>query len=328
MRFRIYAQRLLNPFRGVMNIIECQGAEAVTTDGKHWDIYVRDTGLVADIADSHKVQTSDIRYGSWSQNGGLKRGAIYPSDDFKVLEHRGALVYEYLLKHHNDVPFPIEDSMELWLLDRDGLPLGLLDSAVSEADIDLDRPIDWRAGRECRRHFQTPSLQNLPERTQAAISAGEYLTQHINQRAGEPPRVQWFRREPDGSGVGLSGINLPAELEGRRLPRSVFPVYFLREDGDSEMHRQLIQDFLAWQAPHLLLLQDLDTAARRRFEALATSRALSVNQQYRLYPLIVDEAAITATRVEATLRQNQYQEDEEEKAMATYYIELNVTRTN
>jgi len=28
-----YAQRLLNLFRGVMNIIEHEGAEAVTTDG-------------------------------------------------------------------------------------------------------------------------------------------------------------------------------------------------------------------------------------------------------------------------------------------------------
>ena len=328
MLFRRYAQRLLNPFRGVMNIIECQGAEAVTTDGIHWDIYVRDTGLVEDIANGHKVQTSDIRYGSWSRKHGLKRGAIYPSEDFKVLEHRGALVYEYLLKHHDDVPFPIEDSMELWLLDDGGLPLGLLDSAVTEEDIDLDSPIDWRAGRECRKHFETPLLQDLLDTRQAEMRAGEYLTQHVNLRAGQPAQAQWFRRDPDGSGVGLSGINLRTELEGRRLSESAFPVYFLREDDNSEVHQQLIQDFLAWQAPYLLLLQDLDTAARRRFGALATSRALSVNQQYRLYPLILDEAAITAARVEATLRRNQTQEDEEEKAMATYYIELNVTRTN
>lgn len=43
-----YAQRLLNPFRGVMKIIEHQGAEAVTTDGVQWDIYVRDTTLNED----------------------------------------------------------------------------------------------------------------------------------------------------------------------------------------------------------------------------------------------------------------------------------------
>jgi hypothetical protein len=328
MVFRSYAQRLLNPFRGVMNIIEYQGAEAVTIDGKHWDIYVRDIGLVEDITNSHKVQTSDIRYGSWSLQDGLKRGAIYPSDDFKVLEHRGALVYEYLLKHHNDVPFPFEDSIELWLLDEENLPLGLLDSALREEDIELDCPIDWRAGRECRKHFRTPVMQHLLETAHAEASAGEYLTRYINNCSGEPPQAQWFRRKPDGSGEGLSGINLEPGLECRRLPDTAFPVYFLREDDSSEPHRQLIEDFLAWQAPCLLLLQNLNAPARRRFERLATSRALSVDKLYRLYPSILEEAAIKAARVEATLRGCEVQEDEEEKAMATYYIELNVTRTN
>jgi len=150
-----YAQRLLNPFRGVMNIIEQQGAEAVTTDGLHWDIYVRDTTLVADLADGHTVQTGDIRYGSWSQQQGLKRGAIYPSNDFKLLEHRGAIIYEYLLDHFHEVPFALRDHYELWLLDGQGLPLALLHSATCEQDIELDCRIDWRAGRDCSRHFQS-----------------------------------------------------------------------------------------------------------------------------------------------------------------------------
>jgi hypothetical protein len=328
MVFRIYAQRLLNPFRGVMNIIEYQGAEAVTTDGRHWDIYVRDTGLVEDIPNSHKVQTSDIRYGSWSLNEGLTRGAIYPSDDFKVLEHRGALVYEHLLKHHKNVPFPLEDSIELWLLDDKDLPLGLLNSAVREEDIELDCHLDWRAGRACRKHFRTPVMQELLETAYTETSAGEYLTRYINKRSGEPPRAQWFRRKPNGSGEGLSGINLEPRLQYRHLPDTAFPAYFLREDDSSAPHRQLIEDFLAWQAPCLLLLQNLNAPARRDLERLATSRALSVDKLYRLYPAILDEAAIKAARVEATLRRNEIQEDEEEKAMATYYIELNVTRTN
>ncbi len=328
MRVRSYAQRLLNPFRGVMNIIECQGAEAVTTDGRHWDIYVRDTALVADIANGHRVQTSDIRYGSWSLQDGLKRGAIYPSEDFKVLEHRGALVYEYLRKHHADVPFPLEDRIELWLLDEAKQPLALLDSAVSEQDIELDCHIDWRAGRECHRKFHSPVMAVLLDTTQPQTSAAEYLTRYINRRAGERPQAQWFRRTADGSAEGLKGINLDNDLQYRTLPETVFPVYFLSENNASARHRRLIGDFIAWQAPYLLLLQTLDLATRRRFEQLATARALSVEKQYRLYPVILDEAAVKAARVEAALRRNTLQEDEEEKAMATYYIELNVTRTN
>jgi hypothetical protein len=171
-------------------------------------------------------------------------------------------------------------------------------------------------------------MQELLETAYTETSAGEYLTRYINKRSGEPPRAQWFRRKPNGSGEGLSGINLEPRLQYRHLPDTAFPAYFLREDDSSAPHRQLIEDFLAWQAPCLLLLQNLNAPARRDLERLATSRALSVDKLYRLYPAILDEAAIKAARVEATLRRNEIQEDEEEKAMATYYIELNVTRTN
>ena len=328
MEITCYAQRLLNPFRGVMNIIECQGAEAVTTDGLHWDIYVRDTDLVEDIANSNKVQTSDIRYGNWSEKKGLTRGAIYPSDDFKVLEHRGAIVYEYLLKHHKEIPFALKDNIELWLLDEDGQPLALLNSVVREEDIDLDCHIDWRAGLECRRHFQSPVMRELQHALCIETGAGEYLTRHINTLAGAIPAAQWFWRNRDGSGKGLAGINLKADLAKRSLPASAFCRYFLKEDMDSPAHRRLIEDFLAWQAPCLLLLQDLSRPVRKRFEQQAASRALGVDKHYRLYPDIMDDALIKAARVEAALRRNVPRDDDEDKVMATYYIELNVTRTN
>lgn len=323
-----YAQRLLNPFRGVMNIIECHGAEAVTTDGLHWDIYVRDTDLVEDIANSNRIQTSDIRYGSWSDKDGLTRGAIFPSDDFKVLEHRGAIVYEHLLRHHQDVPFPLRDNIELWLLDTEGQPLALLNSVVKEEDIELDCHIDWRAGIECRKHFKTPVMMEFIETVSAETSAGEYLTGYINALAGETPRAQWFLRNRDGSGEGLGGINLKAGMEKRHLPAGAFSRYFLREDLDSPAHCRLIQDFLAWQAPCLLLLQDLAPAVRQGLEQQAAARALGVDKHYRLYPDIRDEALVNAARVEAALRRTVPQDDDEDKVMATYYIELNVTRTN
>ncbi|MGD2075235.1 MAG: hypothetical protein PVI91_00890 [Gammaproteobacteria bacterium] len=329
MKLNCYAQRLLNPFRGVMNIIEYQGAEAVTTDGVHWDIYVRDFELVEDLADSHKVQTSDIRYGSWSREQGLKRGALYPSDDFRILEHRGASVYEELLRRHTTVPFPLGDNLELWLLDTEHRPLGLLDSAVKPQDMELDCHIDWRAGQECRRQFQTPAMQALVgERGARQSGAGEYLTRHINARAGPAPQAQWFRRRGDGTGEGLQGINITPELENRSVPADAFPPFFLREDDVDRAHEQLIQDFLAWQAPWLLLLQDLPRHTRVRFERLARTRALTVDKHFALYPDIVDEDALNVARVEAALRRNQPDAEAEDDTLPTYYIELNVTRTN
>jgi hypothetical protein len=328
MQLECYAQRLLNPFRGVMNIITYQGAEAVTTDGVHWDIYVRDTELVQDLANSSRVQTSDIRYGSWSAEQGLKRGALYPSDDFKVLEHRGAIVYEYLIKQHRRVPFPLRDSFELWLLDSEDQPLALLHSAVREEDVELDCHIDWRAGQECHRNFSSAAMQVLERNVEAPRSAGAYLTRHVNMRAGAAPQAQWFRRTSDRRGEGLQGINLAPHLCGRRLAADAFPRYFLREDDSSAAHRRLIQDFLAWQAPWLLLLQNLSRTTRSRLEQLARTRALAVDKHYALYPEIVDEDALNVARVEAALRKNLPPAQEPDDTLATYYIELNVTRTN
>jgi hypothetical protein len=328
MQLECYAQRLLNPFRGVMNIIAYQGAEAVTTDGVRWDIYVRDTELVEDLANSNKVQTSDIRYGSWSLQQGLKRGALYPSDDFKMLEHRGAIVYEHLLKQHRQVPFPLRDTFELWLLDSHGQPLGLLHSVVKEEDIELDCHIDWRAGQECRSQFRSQAMLALMQETEAHDSAGDYLTRHINARAGTVPRAQWFRRTADRRGEGLQGINLPPPLQGRDLPAEAFPRYFLREDDSSAPHRQLIQDFIAWQAPWLLLLQQLSHSTRSRLEQLACARALTLDRHYALYPEIVDEAALNVARVEAALRRSQPAAQQQDDTLPTYYIEMNITRTN
>jgi len=322
-----YAQRLLNPFRGVMNIIEHEGAEAVTTDGLHWDIYVRDTTLVEDLADGHKVQTSDIRYGSWSEKQGLKRGAIYPSDDFKLLEHRGAILYEYLLGHHTNVPFAFSDHYELWLLDEQALPLALLNSASDALQMDLDCHIEWRAGRECTRDFRSGAAAP-PNSMQPAMPAGNRLSQLINSRAGESPAAQWFRRDKSGCATGLAGINLPARLVSRRLPDSAFADFFVSMPQADTAGQRLVEDFLAWQAPCLLLLQTLDHATRAQLEKQATARALAVQKHCRLYPSVVDTEAIKAARVEALLRANEPAHDDSDETMATYYIELNVTRTN
>jgi hypothetical protein len=41
-----YSQRLLNPFRGCIQVIRDEAAEAVSMDGVHWDIYVSNDALL------------------------------------------------------------------------------------------------------------------------------------------------------------------------------------------------------------------------------------------------------------------------------------------
>ena len=156
-----YTQRLLNPFRGMINCIRYESVDAVTRDGVLWDIDVSNDRLLEGMDTGRRMQISDIRYGRWSLETGLNRGPLYPSDDFKYLEHMGAIVYEHLLEVHDRIPFPLEDRFELWLMDREARSLALLDTAVRREDIELDQCAEWRAGPACRQTFTSTVADRL-----------------------------------------------------------------------------------------------------------------------------------------------------------------------
>ncbi len=307
MQINCYAQRLFNPFRGIMNIIAYGGAEAVSLDGIEWDIYVRDTELVKDLQNNRRILSTDMRYGHWSLSKGLVRGAIYPSDDFKRMEAQGHRVFEYLVAHHQDVPFPLQDHYELWLLDIMRQPLAILNSVVTPDDIELDCAINWRTGIQCCENFHSPHFDSLKK---SHSSAGEYISQYINECASPEPCAQWFHRQDDGSGKSLQGIALHKQYAARQLNDKAFPKYFVNDLSHDAQHSQLLDDYLNWQAPYFLLLQNLSEHRRAIIEKQACKRALLVDQLCHLYPQIIDEKAIKAARVEAILRKNQMQDIE------------------
>ena len=324
MSLEYYSQRLLNPFRGIVNTVKYQSAEAVSTDGIVWDIYVSNDLLTEGLETNTRIQTSDIRYGKWSREHGLVRGPIFPSEDFKYLEHQGAVALSHLQLLHDKVPFLMQDIYEFWLLDQQNMPLALLDSAVHETDIDIDYKLEWRAGNLCRKSFTSNTFNNLITDNQFTDSAAEYLNGYINNKAANPPAAQWFKRENNGNGCGLAGINLAPELVTRELPDDAFPAYLLDQTSHDTTHQQLISEFLDWQAPWLLLLPTLNHDMRSHYEQSSLKHALVVEQQYRLYPEIIDQSIINTARVEAMLRNSQVgPEEEEEKVLSTFYLELN-----
>jgi len=130
MAFESYAQRLLNPFRGAMHTLRYESAEAVTVDGVHWDIYVANTAVIPASGRARLGQISEIRYGTWSQTEGLRRGRLYPSEDFRRMEAVGTILFEQLTRVHQLVPFAFKDLFELWLLDNATQPLALLESVL------------------------------------------------------------------------------------------------------------------------------------------------------------------------------------------------------
>jgi hypothetical protein len=320
MSVECFAQRLLNPYRGVMHTIRYASAEAVTLDGAHWDIYVSNDALLEGLDVNRWTQITDIRYGSWSQAQGLKRGPLYPSDDFKRLEEMGAMVYEHLTRVHRQVPFKLQDQFELWLLDSARRPLALFSSVLTESAIALDEAIIWRAGYAAAEQFFSPAWQRAGG---SAEPAADYLTRYINRCAGPAPVAQWFRRQADGSGAGLGIIGADQALAGRNLPAQDFPQLLLAATGYDTAHAALIADFLAWQAPWLLSLSRLENATRQQLEQQARQQALAVEKHYRLYPEILDHQGIKAALVEALLRRNQgHVAAAPDTTMSTFYIEL------
>jgi hypothetical protein len=296
-----YAQRLLNPFRGVVNVIRYQSAEAVTLDGVHWDIYVANEALREGL--KGKSQISDIRYGSWSEAAGLKRGPIYPSDDFKRMEVQGHIVYDYLRAHHYEVPFAFADHFELWLLDGEHRPLALIHSALTQEETQLEVPLQWRAGFAAEEHFHSEAA----DADNSAICLGNF----INSRARG---WQWVGRDAGGGGVSL--------VNGQEYAAESFPPHFLSLEHEAP-HRQLVADYLGWQAPWLLLLDTLTIEARREMEALARKRAAEMVKQHRLYPAVADPAQIKAALVEMVLREKQPEtKDKPNPGMSPFYMEL------
>lgn len=64
-----YSQRMLNPFHGIVNVVEIEGADVVCSDGETWALFVRGTTKVAELPDGsrHEVETPEVKYGLWSR---------------------------------------------------------------------------------------------------------------------------------------------------------------------------------------------------------------------------------------------------------------------
>lgn len=323
MTFECYSQRLLNPFRGSVNCIRYKSADAVTADGVQWDLYVSNEWLLQGLSSSRKTQVSDIRYGSWSAATGLQRGPRCPTDDFRALEEMGDTLYQHLLEVHAQIPFPFLDRFELWLLDNADRPLALIDSALRLEDIDLRQPTRWNPGLNCRKTFAPATPAGLPLDPATGGSVADYLAHYVNSRTRDIAAAQVFQRAPDGSGSGVAGINLDPQLEQRQLADADFPDLLLDRGHHDAPHRQLIDDFIRWQAPWLLLLPSLDGDMRRTFEQQAREQPAKLVQAFHCYPEIIDRSVIDAARVEVRLRETVPEQAEKQEALSTFYIELN-----
>jgi hypothetical protein len=283
---RYLAYRRLNPYRGVVQVVETEAATAHSHDGITWHLraddgygWVRPTGI-------------------WVEGQGLQAGAVQ--------QHEALLA---ALEQRPPLPFPLADVLELWLLDKaSGLPLALLEARREAAGPDrgsggLD-VMHWHPFVASYTGFRSAALAARGGRGDNPAAHREYLTHQVNQAARPLLAAQWFRRHEDGSGEGLHGQRLPAEWASRSLPVEAFPELLLRREWNNQLEQSVIKDYHAWLAALLLLLPGIAGATRRWLETEACLRPQALARVHRLLPAQLDAEAIKAALVAARLEQS------------------------
>lgn len=279
-----YAVRLLNPFRGVLEIVETERARALSRDGLHWEIQVeaeRPEHTWGRDAPGRAV-TQYFRFGDWQPGRGLSRVPLNPILDIGAILDAGEALADHLEQAVTRLPFPFADSLEYWQLDSEGRPLVLLASTAKEAHVARVAVARWCAAAPGERPFP----------------AAAELEQKLRDLAGPEPLRRWYRRGTDGRGQALG----PAQPD---LPTSAFPGLPVRPRVPNPDADALLDAYLQWLAPDLLPLDTLDDDERRRLERAACRQARQLEQVHRLIPRVLQPELVTAARVEARLRGQQ-----------------------
>ncbi len=280
---RYYALRRVNPYRGVIQVVDMGDAVARSHDGLTWHLRADDGhGLVRPV-------------GVWEEGAGLKVGLEAGLGDlFTALQGRPPL------------PFPIFDTQELWLLDREkGLPLALLATEQGGVRRNEQPDPEWHPFVRSYTAFRSQALARRDATAGSGTAHKDTLARLVNQAARPHPMAQWFQRGQDGIGHGGPGLRLPYEWRDRRVEAADFPELLVREIGNSRLEQSVISDYHAWLAPLLLLWPRLSNATRARLERQACLMPRWLARVYRLLPTQVDPACIQAALVAARLEQAQ-----------------------
>ncbi|HEX7044546.1 MAG TPA: hypothetical protein VF203_08020 [Burkholderiales bacterium] len=280
MTARYYSLRRLSPYQGTVQVVECPGFRAMSADGVRWRVQFLNQ------------RTRFSSYGVWRADG---QGNLIETERTQPIVRA--------LREHPPLPFPLADTLELWLLDaRTRLPLALLATALPERAPAQAVALQWRAALAGDDSFRARSLGG--EQAVSHIPHCAVLDRCVQLAAGPRPQAQWFRRAPDGSGEGLSRPDVDPVLAGRRLGREDFPELLLREEWEGERERALVRDYHEWHACSLLTHTGLSRATRAALERAACRQAEKLFRVRHLLPEVVDEAALRVALVEAVMRQS------------------------
>jgi hypothetical protein len=274
---RAHSQRLLQPYSAQVQIAQSENARALSMDGDMWEFQFIYANGRSGNAGSGRQQGRFIR-ATHIRRCDLKKVVENPSAENGEVDERILELARFLLEA--PLPFQAADRYEYWLLDpKDNSPLALIFSCVEASEMaSFPKLTDWVALPAAVMPIETSE----DERDKSYGPVNYRLERCVAERAGTKPRARWFTRRSNES--------------------EVFPPFLVREDWESEGHRDLCQRYLHRQAPRLLMLHGIGWEERRRMELAAKANALDVARYYPLYPEIVSKDLMDKIRIEARLR--------------------------
>ena len=269
-----YSLRRFCPYQGVVQVVDVGTARAYSEDGQHWTV---------------RIERSYTRHDDFMQED--QDTPVATANDLMEAINR-----------HPGIPFPLQDTFELWLLNKQTLlPMALVKSRRRRADMDTVTDPNWHPFLSSDSVFQSPTLERHRQQRRIAARAQDVLEREINLVARPLPVLQWFERRTDGSGIGLAGMRVDESLAGRRLPAADFPELLVAEDWNDELLAALVRDYHAWHAPLLLAHQRIRPATRQWLEQAARQRPDVILKHYPMYPEVLDEEAMQVSLVSGKL---------------------------
>lgn len=295
-----YAVRRLNPFLGVVEVVEIEGARALSIDGRNWQIQVQADRPEHTWGRDTPARTvrQFFRFGNWHPEQGLTRVPANPILDIGAMLAASERMVGTLQAVQERLPFAFADHIERWLLDDTGRPLALLAATVEPRYTEEIHADDWQAIPDMSADFSAPSLTALGMATSDARGNRHHadaLERQVLAAAGPAPRRCWYQRQADGSAIPLADGFVP-------LPADAFPELPLSRYWHQDPEAALLHDYLHWLAPRLLTLDGLSDVTRRELEQAACHQALQMADQHRLYPRVLQRDLLDTARVEARLR--------------------------
>lgn len=290
-----YAVRQLNPFSGMLQVVEQEMARAFSANGTLWRIQV-----LTERPDhtwrsgEEKTVRQYFNWGLWSRRQGMHRVTANPILDIGAMQQAADELAAILPDLEQALPFTPQDRFEYWACDYDGKPVALIGSTLSAETACGTPDTSWRATALGDHGFVSPTLQaaGIPVHDGFSPRAhAEHLESAVRHRAQS--RL-WFERRADGGGRRLDN--------DQTLAPQAFPPLGLATDWDTPLLQELVRDYLDWLAPLLLTLPDLEDAERARLERAAAKHAVAMADLYRLYPKVIYAPLIERARVEARLR--------------------------